>query len=153
MNDDNVFPIPAFPETQRRERHAQEVARVNRRAEAVRLRASGLTWQQVGERLGINAASACKLVGRELARDTHANVAAMRATENDKLDQAEAALWPAVLAGDVAAVAVWLKLSARRAKMNGLDAPAQHVVNLTTRTELDAKLEELAALVLGGDDE
>jgi hypothetical protein len=57
-----------------------------------------------------------------------------------------------VLAGDYRAVMVFLQISQRRAKLNGLDSPASLVVSHNVRVEMERALAELQQLVLQGID-
>ena len=59
------------------------------------------------------------------------------------LDRAQAAIWGQVLAGDYRAVMVFLQISQRRAKLNGLDAPTSIVISPNVRIEMERALAEL----------
>ncbi len=97
-----------------------------KRADAIRLRLAGCSYDQIAERLGYaNRSSAFKAVeaGRlailaEPARE-------MVALECARLDELMVALWPQALAGDVQAVDRVLRIMERRARYLGLDAPAR----------------------------
>lgn len=130
--------------------HEREVIRIDRRAQAVQLRASGLTFREVGERLGISEVAALRLVDRTLSETTREAVGRLRREENTKLNEAEAAIWAAVQAGDVSAIDCFLRISARRARLNGLDAPNKLSVQVTpdTRSELDRAVDDLEAVLL-----
>ena len=73
----------------------------------------------------------------------------LRAIENERLDVAEAAIWDAVKEGDLKAIAMFLRISARRSRMNGMDAPVRVDLPLGIRAEMEAKLAELRDVVLG----
>lgn len=53
------------------------------------------------------------------------------------LNAAQAAIWPKVLRGDSVAVERYVKLSERRAKMLGLDAPTQTEVSGTVQVQVE----------------
>jgi len=67
----------------------------------------------------------------------------MRALENARLDRAQAAIWSNVLAGDYRAVMVFLQISQRRAKLNGLDSPAPVVLSSNVRGDMERALADL----------
>ena len=55
----------------------------------------------------------------------------------------QAAIWSNVLAGDYRAVMVFLQISQRRAKLNGLDSPASVVISPNVRMEMERALSDL----------
>ena len=67
----------------------------------------------------------------------------MRELESAKLDRAQAAIWAQVLAGDYRAVMVFLQISQRRAKLNGLDSLTSAVISHNVRGELERALADL----------
>jgi hypothetical protein len=73
----------------------------------------------------------------------------LRAQENERLDVAEAAIWESVKEGDLKAIAMFLRISARRSRMNGMDAPVRVDLSVGVRAEMEAKLAELRTIVLG----
>lgn len=70
----------------------------------------------------------------------------LRALENERLDQLLQVWGPKARGGDRHAAAVVLRISERRAKMNGLDAPTRvdHNVNGSILHELGTDAEEVA---------
>lgn len=120
-----------------------------RRTEALALRMAGLSFEAIGERLGIGMSGARDLVNRTLERAENRLVEQERDLENQRLDRAQAAIWSKVLDGDLKAVDSFLKLSARRAKMNGLDAPIKVDLSVSVRQEMEAALSQLERVVLG----
>lgn len=120
-----------------------------RRIEAVSLKLAGLSYEQIGERLGISGSGAKDLVMRTLATAENRAVEAERELENARLDRAQAAIWAKVLEGDLKAVDVYLRISARRARMNGLDAPTKIDLAVSVRQEMHEALANLERIVLG----
>ena len=55
----------------------------------------------------------------------------LRQRESERLDRAQLAIWPALQRGDLGAVEKFVRLSARRAALLGLDLP--------TKTELTGR--------------
>jgi hypothetical protein len=74
-------------------------------------------------------------------------VDSLRELESERLDAAQLAIWPQVEAGDLAAVSVFLKLSARRSRLLGLEAPLK--IDMSIRREMTAAFEDLQRVVLG----
>jgi len=56
-----------------------------------------------------------------------------------------------VLAGDYRAVMVFLQISARRARLNGLDFPASVEISPKVRGEMERALFDLQRVVLAGE--
>jgi hypothetical protein len=119
-----------------------------RRAEAVALRVAGMTFAQIGEKLGISKQAATDLVRVALSRAEALTVDELRSQENLRLDRAQASIWAAVLSGDLAAVNTFLNISARRARLNGLDAPTKINLSVSVKQEMETALRELEAVVL-----
>lgn len=120
-----------------------------RRVEALSLRLAGLTYEQIGERLGISTQGAIDLVNRTLSRAENLAVQQLRELESARLDRAQAAIWTQVLEGDLRAVDVFLRLSKRRSLLLGLDAPTEININVGIRDEMEAALGELEKVILG----
>lgn len=97
---------------------------LEREAEVLRLRRGGLTFDMIAQRLGFSHASgahtaymnACKRIIRD-------DVDEIRRIEQDRLDIAQAAIWPRVTTGDSAAINSLIRIMDRRAKLLGLDMP------------------------------
>lgn len=121
-----------------------------RRSRAVTLRLMGFSYDEVAQQCGYtDRSTARKTVMRALDKYEAARVGEMRIEENARLDRAQAAIWPAVMKGDTKAVDTYLRLSARRARMNGLDAPQQVAVTTGAQAALQDALADLRTVVLG----
>lgn len=114
---------------------------------AVEMRTQGHTYQQIADACGVSMSAAYKAVctyleqTRAIAREAAEEV---RRIELDRLDRMLAAVAPKAEDGDLQAVQTAIKLQERRAKLLGLDAPAE------TRTTHDAApdvVRQLVALV------
>jgi len=118
-----------------------------REALAVDLRAEGLTYREVGERLGITRQMATRVVKRGLATLVRERGAEMLALDNERVDMVWRAMWPHARAGSAPHAMVCLKALERRARLFGLDAPTRaHITAHITPEEtaaLDAEIEEL----------
>jgi transposase len=117
-----------------------------RRVEAMSLKLAGVSTAQIAERMGIQPDTVRKLINRTLATAENRAAEEMRELENARLDRAQAAIWSNVLAGDNQAVSVFLQISARRARLNGLDAPASIVISPNVRAEMERALADLQKL-------
>lgn len=120
-------------------------------ARLVRLRAARLTYQQIAEEEGYaDAAGARNALVRALKRHEAENVTELRALENLSLDDDERALRTIILTGKpadkIAAVNARVRLSARRARLNGLDAPLQIALSAGVAADLADALAEAEAV-------
>lgn len=118
-----------------------------RRVEAMSLRLAGLSYDQIGARLGITPRTAQKIVREAVQRADTRQADQMRAVEGARLDRAQAAIWTRVLEGDLGAIQAFVQISNRRARMFGLDAPA--TVSIDVRAEMVSALEELERVIIG----
>lgn len=125
---------------------ATEIARG---ARLVRLRAQGLTYEQIAEEEGYSDKGAARhALIRALKRHEAENVTELRALENLRLDTDERALRRIITSSTskpehlIAAVNARTRLSARRARMNGLDAPLQVALSAGVAAELADALAE-----------
>jgi hypothetical protein len=120
-----------------------------RRVQAVKLRQSGASYQQIGATLGITDSAAHKLVKQALAdraTQTADGVDALRQLEDMKLDAMELAITKLVSAGNLGAIDRQLRIMDRRAKLHGLDAPTKAVnQNWDMADFSDDELAEIAA--------
>jgi hypothetical protein len=111
---------------------ATRLRAAERRLKALQLRKGGATFRQVGEALGCSESRAHAIITRELERlnaERGEAAAVVARLETERLDALHLAFWTAAVGGDVAAAGVVLKVMARRAKLLGIDAPANINVN------------------------
>jgi transposase len=146
LGDEVVKVMDETPAAKRRRETHQA-----RRAEALSLVLAGLSYEAVGERLGISKSAAIDMVGRSLDIAETRAVDEMRAVENARLDRAQAAIWTKVLNGDEKAIATFISISQRRSRLNGLDAPTRINLKVSVQAEMEAALNELEAVVLKGE--
>ncbi len=110
------------------------VAALERKEEAVRMRKNGLSFQAIGEALGVSKQAAHGLVTgamREHIETTKEEAEQLVALEEMRLDDLLRAWLPAALTGDDKAAGIVLKVGERRSKLRGLDA--------ASKTELTGK--------------
>jgi transposase len=127
----------------------RRVADRTRRMEALSLKLAGLGYEQIAERMNMSVSGVKDMVNRTLERAENTAVEEMRSLENERLDRAQAAIWTQVLQGDLKAIDTFLRISTRRAKMNGLDAPTQINLSVDVRREMEEALSKLEDVVLG----
>lgn len=105
-----------------------KVRAVERRRDALALRRSGATYQQIGERLGVAVSTAHTAVQNALAGvadESDGAARELRALELERLDELQRSVWPEATRGGLAAIDRALKIMERRARLLGLDAPAR----------------------------
>ena len=96
--------------------------------EALRLRSAALPYTQIAARLGVSKSTAFAYVTKaldELRDERRKRAGVLLDLELERLDIAQRGVWPQVLKGDVHALAVFLRLSERRSRLLGLDAPTK----------------------------
>lgn len=118
-----------------------------RRGRCIELRLAGATFDQIAQQLGYNSRQAAHV---DFTRAVNERIKATRElaglaieVEVERLNRAQLAIWPKVLAGDTGAVTVLLKLVDQRARLLGLHAPQQHEV--ITIDAIDAEIRRLEA--------
>lgn len=121
-------------------------------AQCYALKLRGFSYRRIAEEMGLSVATVHKHVTRALAERVDPLVEQYRAIELDKLESAEARLWEQVEDGSPRGLArnveVLLKLSERRAKLLGMDAPERQQIEATIDSrpaELIAKIEAARA--------
>ncbi|PZT71527.1 hypothetical protein [Streptomyces sp. AC1-42T] len=125
----------------------------DRRAETVRMRQSGKDFQEIADALGFpDRAAAATAFADAFDDGDHLDPAVRHQAESHSLDALQDAIWQTALGGDLDAIEAVLRLSERRSRLHGLDAPTRLEVALAPLDVIsmtDAELEEL--LALGGD--
>lgn len=97
-----------------------------RKADALDLRLKGFSYRAIGEAMGIDQATAYRLVSDALAETreiTQARADELREIEVQRLDHLLESLAPHIEAGDPNAVNSALRVSKRRSELLGLDTP------------------------------
>lgn len=119
-----------------------------RRVEAMNLRLAGFSYESIAERMGVSESAVHALIGRTLEKAVNYSVDQLREVENARLDRAQAAIWTRVLSGDEKAIDSFLRISQRRARLNGLDAPQQVNLRVSVRNEMEHALGELRQVMM-----
>lgn len=113
-----------------------------REKEAVDLRIEGASFDLIAETLGYHDKSgARKAIMRALERYAPEPLEELRRLELARLDVAQAGIWDGVRDGDLEAVDTFLKISTRRARLLGLDAPAS--LRIIPEGLIEAEIREL----------
>lgn len=119
-------------------------------SDAVQLRRQGLSYQDIGARLGVDKKTAWTYVQRamaERARETATDRDALIGEQVEIIDTIIEGLLPKAAAGDARAAEVLLKALERHARLFGLDAPVR--VNATVTDEMTAQILALADELAG----
>jgi len=117
-------------------RAAKEQAAV-RQLKALDLRKAGLTYQAIGDRLGISRQAAHKLVKAAVdavKADSAESASDLIAIESQRLDHMQVALWSSAMKGDPKSIDRILRIMERRARLLGLDAQVEQVAGSVTLT-------------------
>lgn len=117
--------------------------------QALQLRMGGLSYAQVGEAMGVGTNAARDMIKRALNRAEKVAASDLRALENERLDRLQAAIWTKALNGDLQAVDRVLRISERRARLNGLDAPSSVNISVGVRAEMEQAMQELQTVIMG----
>lgn len=117
-----------------------------KRQKCLELRKFGASFRSISEQQGISLGQVHKYVSDALAEInqlTATNAEELRQLELQRLDTATLAIAKLVKQGDLRAVDRWLRISERRSKLLGLDAPIQQQVKLETEKQLVQTLDAL----------
>lgn len=102
----------------------------DRTLQALELRKAGFTYSVIAEKLGYNSKSAAwDAVNRALKHLKREPAEGVLALELERLDALYKSMYPQALKGNLGAVDRCLKISERRAKLLGLDAPVKNDVS------------------------
>jgi DNA-binding CsgD family transcriptional regulator len=112
---------------------ARRLQALQRQLQALELRRQGKRYEEIAEALGVSISSAWRLVHRAYKRsvklaDEEAEM--QRQLDLQRLDVALAAIWPAVQAGELAAIDRLVSILGRRARLLGLDRPEGRKVDI-----------------------
>jgi hypothetical protein len=115
--------------------HGRTIAGYEKDQKALELRKEGHSYESISEQLGYSTRSASyKAVMRRLRDMDRPAVSMLRELEVQRLDAMLYAVWNDVLQGDAGAVSTALKISERRSRLLGLDAP--HSIEARSRIDV-----------------
>ena len=102
----------------------EKMSKLEKDHKALELRLAGNTYEDISTELGYATRSASyKAVARVLRGVEDTSIAELKELELRRLDVMQFSIWNAVESGDEDAIALALRISDRRSKMLGLDAP------------------------------
>ena len=116
-------------------KHGRTIEGYEKDQKALELRKEGHSYESISEQLGYSTRSASyKAVMRRLREVDRPAVSMLRELEVQRLDAMLYAVWNDVLQGDANAVHTALRISERRSRLLGLDAP--HTVEARARVDI-----------------
>lgn len=110
-------------------------------SQAMKLRADGNSYQEIGDEMHISLAVARKLVQEGLRFSLSEAADEVRQLEAFKLERLYKVVYPLALQGDGAAVDRCIRIMERKAKLLGIDSPTE-VDMAELRAHLFAKLKD-----------
>jgi hypothetical protein len=132
---------------------ARRIQSTRRRTEAIKLREKGLSYKEIGERMGISEQRAWTLVSLAfdyLNQRLAEKASTVQRLEASRLDQMFKGVWTKARGGDFKAIAAVISIMERRARLLGLDladnkqaAPQANVV-LNVNEVIVEKREEIS---------
>jgi len=140
-----------IPKGGRRKNRNKDIAKA-RNIELLRMRIEGKTIEDIARHFNIKGPTASRIISDTLAGAVNMRAEELREIENARLDVAQAAIWPKVKKGNMDAIDSFIRLSARRSRMNGLDAPQKVQVGGNVRLEMEEALGALERLLATPDD-
>jgi hypothetical protein len=114
---------------------------------AVTLRVQGYNYAEIGDQLQISDRMASRVVNRAINRVLREPVGQLVELESARLDALWAAMWPRALAGSARHAEVCVRISERRSRLLGLDAPARIDANVLANVSVDQIDREIERLL------
>ena len=113
-------------------RRDRQIAELDQTIEAYQLRSkSRMSYAEIGKRLGISKAAAFRRVRRGLRLYGREATDEFRTTVTTRLEAMLQAIWPRVVAGDLAGIKVALMVLKQEAELTGIEAPKTYTLTLT----------------------
>ena len=125
-------------------RDARAVADANLTRQCLELRVAGATLEEIGRAVDLHKSNVSRRIKAALADIPAAEAEALRSMENERLDRMQKAIWNQVRQGHLGAVDRAIRISERRSRLNGLDAPQR--VDLGARA---VDIESVAREIMG----
>lgn len=112
----------------------REINAAERQKQVLELRKAGFDFRRIAEATGYSGPSGAYKAYRTALKAIYREPA-IEALELEltRLDDAQAAIWPAVRRGDLQAINTFLRISERRAKVTGIEAPQRVEVTQVPR--------------------
>jgi hypothetical protein len=105
----------------------------------------GQSLRTIEAELGIPRATVARYRDQALNSVAMPNVDNARKEELDRLEVLMEAVWPSAATGDEKAIASYMKISERRAKLLGLDRPTEVSATVVEITAAERELQEMLA--------
>lgn len=102
---------------------ARKLTLAEKRDQALSLRLTGATYQNIADVMSVSKSTVKRWIDAAIDGVDKENAKALIVLENERLNRAQRAIWPAVARGQLGAVDRLLRIQERRARLNGLDAP------------------------------
>lgn len=118
-----------------------EIERMMEEDAVLDLKVQGKTTRQIATELGVSVGTVVTRMKAALARSVDMKAGELRTVMDEQLDGMLDKLQPFIDAGDTKAINAALGILDRKAKLHGLDAPAQ--VDVTVETEGDREIRGL----------
>lgn len=124
--------------------NADAVRIAHRRADALKLKVAGATYDAIARTLHYaNPGNAWRDVHMALAAITKEPAEQLKKLELERCDEMLLAIWPSVRKGHLGAIDRALKIMERRARYEGLDAPTKQTVTIISEDIVDAEIRKL----------
>lgn len=123
----------------RQEAKSQELTR-----QCLELRLAGANLEAIGRQVGLHKSNVSRRIKTALADIPATEADALRTIENERLDAMQVAIWGKVRKGDLGAIDRAIRISERRSRLLGLDAPQR--VDLGARA---VDIESVAREIMG----
>jgi IS30 family transposase len=112
-----------------------------RRIKALELRKTGLTFEEIGRILGVSDSQVYRDIQTYFKKTAKEPTEELRRLELERFDRYLTKLEPKIERGDTRAIEMALKISERRARLLGLDAPIE--TNTTVTVQLEPEVLQL----------
>lgn len=106
-----------------RDARAVEDAELTR--QCLELRVAGATLEEIGRAVDLHKSNVSRRIKAALASIPAEQAESLRSMENQRLDRMQKAIWNQVRQGHLGAIDRAVRISERRSRLNGLDAPQQ----------------------------
>lgn len=138
----------------KRDARAVEEAELTR--QCLELRVAGATLEEIGRVVDLHKSNVSRRIKAALASIPAAGAEELRTMENQRLDRMQKAIWNQVRQGHLGAVDRAIKISERRARLNGIDAPQRLDLGVKA-VDIDSVARDIMAAISSpeaeGDDE
>ena len=117
---------------------AKKIIALQREQQALELRIGGASYRQIGQALQIEPSTAMRAVFRGLDKireEVRENASQYVQLQLERLDKMLLAVWPSVTKGSYGAIDRALRIEERRARLLGLDAAEEALVDWRRRLE------------------